>query len=339
MSRGIEFTDQIKVGLSIGNTLDAFNDKLPADCDPARIETCWGNPVITKEYVQAVLNAGFNIIRIPVSWRKNIGPAPEYKIREKWMARVKEVVDYAYDLGAFVILNVHHEDWNYPYYDNQEKACDEMVKVWTQIAETFADYDDRLIFEAQNEPRKIGTPVEWNGGDQEGWDVVNATNLAFLNTIRNCGGKNAERYLMIPGYGANCKVGIHHIDVPKDDKIIISVHAYEPYEFALEIPGRDTWNHDTEVIDKLMKELNELYISKGVPVIIGEFGAMEKHGNEAERAEWVAYYVKEARKIHVPCVWWDNALFQGGGELFGLFDRQNGKIAYPSVVKALMENA
>ncbi len=335
MSEAMEFVKNIKVGISIGNTLDSTDGSLAREVAPSAFETAWHNPVITKSLVDTMLDSGFNLIRIPVSWTNHLGAAPDFVIEKSWLDRVQEVVDYGYERKAYIILNLHHEDWNYPYYDNCEAACRKMRAVWKQLCERFADYDEHLIFEAQNEPRKVGTEFEWNGGDEEGWEVVNTTNRAFLETVRTAGGYNPKRYVMLPGYGANCKVGIRHIAVPEDKRVIISVHAYEPYEFALQIPGRRNWNHDTEEIDRLMRDLKELYTGKGIPVIIGEFGAMNKENNEDERAQWVRYYVTAAAEIGVPCVWWDNGLFEGEGELFGLFNRSDGTCAYPEVLKAL----
>lgn len=336
MSLATEFVKHIKAGVSIGDTLDSFNDFITYEDAPAVSETAWGNPEIKEGLIDTILRSGFNLVRIPVSWRVHIGPAPDFHIEDRWMKRIQEVVDYAYKKGAYVILNLHHEDWNYPYYTNKEAACTKMKAVWKQIAERFAKYDEHLIFEGQNEPRKIGTPLEWNGGDEEGWRVVDATNQAFVDAIRESKGYNATRFLMVPGYAANCTVGVRNLTVPQDERVIVSVHAYEPYEFALQLPGRKTWNHDTEMIDSIMKELKERFVSKGIPVIMGEFGAMNRDGNEEERADWVAYYVSKAKEAGIPCVWWDNARFFGEGELFGLFDRNNFNCVFPKVLDGLM---
>lgn len=152
----------------------------------------------------------------------------------------------------------------------------------------------------------MAAAVEWNGGDQEGWDMVNAFNTVFIDTIRQSGGSNPYRILMIPGYGANCWEGVKHLEVPKDDKIAVSVHAYEPYDFALNTKGRARWNTDTSNIDAIMKSMDELFLSQGIPVVIGEFGAMHKdaEGNEAGRGAWVEYYVRTAKEKGIPCVWW-----------------------------------
>ena len=332
-----EVVQEMRIGWNLGNTLDATNDSL-IRLEPAfKFETAWGNPKTTQELIDAVLAEGFNVIRIPVSWKNHLGSAPEYEIVDSWMERVKEVVDYAYNRGAYVILNTHHEDWNYPYYDNQEAASEEMRAVWTQIAEVFKDYDEHLIFEGQNEPRKVGTSLEWNGGDQEGWDVVNALNQVFIDTIRESDGSNPYRMLMIPGYAANSSVGIRHLEVPQgDSRIIVSVHAYEPYDFALNTTGRSEWNHDTTAIDTMMSSLKELFLEKGIPVIIGEFAAMNKDNLE-DRTEWAFYYTSAAKEIGVPCIWWDNGLFEGEGERLGLFDRRTYECRYPEILEALMK--
>lgn len=332
-----EVVAEMKLGWNLGNTLDSTSSTLLKASKATAWETAWGNPVTTEELIQAVIDEGFNVIRIPVSWNDHILPQEGYPITESWMERVQEVVDYAYSRGVYVILNAHHESWYYPYYDNQEKASEMLAAVWGQIAGRFQDYDEHLIFEGMNEPRKIGTPVEWNGGDKEGWEVVNHYNKVFIDTIRSAGGNNPYRILMIPGYAANCWEGIKHLEVPEDDKLIVSVHAYEPYNFALNTNGTGVWKKDTFNIDAIMKSLNELFISKGIPVIIGEFGAMYKdvEGNEEERAAWAEYYVGEAAKLGIPCVWWDNGAFTGSGELFGLIDRKTYEWKYPLVLEGL----
>ena len=334
-----EVVAEMKIGWNLGNTMDSTNGTLLKTMPAENWETAWGNPVTSKELIDAVVAEGFNVIRIPVTWNDHILVSGNWQIEEGWMDRVQEIVDYAYDNGVYVILNAHHESWYEPYYENQEHSEKVLSAVWSQIAERFQDYDEHLIFEGMNEPRKKGTDVEWNGGDQEGWDVINAYNEVFVKTIRESGGNNPHRILMIPSYAANCWAAIEHLEVPDDDKIIVSVHAYEPYDFALNVQGRTTWDQDTENIDTIMKNLDELFVSKGIPVIIGEFGAIRKDvpGNEEDRAAWAEYYVSEAAKIGIPCIWWDNGAFEGSGELLGLIDRETCEWKYPLIVEGLMK--
>src|SRR5690625_1394909 len=143
----IELMQEYNNGWNIGNTLDATNASLTGK-SPEAFETAWGNPVTTKEMIKKVKDGGFNLIRIPVTWDEHLGESPNYEIEERWFNRVQEVVDYAYDLDLYVILNIHHEGWHFPSKENFDKAKDILTKVWTQIADRFKDYDERILFEA-----------------------------------------------------------------------------------------------------------------------------------------------------------------------------------------------
>lgn len=326
-----ELVADMKIGWNLGNTLDATGG-MGIDSERA-----WGNPKTTQEMIDAILDKGFNVIRIPVTWEGHFGEGPDYKIHDIWMERVKEVVDYAYNRGAYVILNLHHEEWHTPSEENKEAASKQLAALWTQIADSFRDYDERLIFEGLNEPRKKNTKVEWTG-DQEGFEVVNHYAQVFVDTVRASGGNNELRHLMVTGYAASSsRQALESIVVPDDDKLIVSVHAYTPYNFALNTKGTGSWSidKDTRDIDDLMKNINELFLSKGIPVIIGEFGAMNKD-NEADRVEWAKYYLSKAKEIGVPCIWWDNNAYDGSGENFGLFDRRTLTFPYEDLVNAMM---
>src|SRR5699024_1327302 len=235
----------------------------------------WGNPVTTPEMIEKVKEGGFNIIRIPVTWNEHIGDAPHYHINEDWLNRVQGVVDYAYDLDLYVILNLHHEEWHFPSNDHLDQAKIILVKVWEQIAERFKDYNERLIFEAMNEPRMKGTDVEWTGGTAEAREIINQLNEVFLETIRNSGGNNSLRHVMLPTYAASADDNVlNDFTIPDDEKVIISVHSYTPYHFALNYDGTDEWNEDnnadTRDIDNLFASLNRRFISNDIAVIIGE---------------------------------------------------------------------
>lgn len=297
----MDLVKEMKIGWNLGNTLDATSNSVGVTSEMA-----WGNPKTTQEMIDAVIDQGFNVIRIPVSWGGHMSGGPEYNILPAWMDRVQEVVDYAYNRGVYVIVNIHHEEWHFPSEENKDAAAEQLAALWTAIATRFRDYDEHLIFEGMNEPRKIGTNVEWNGGDQEGRDVVNYLDQVFVDAVRATGGNNTIRCLMVPGYAASSSdTALKGIVLPQDEHLIVSVHAYTPYDFALNTAGRSTWDNDTRDIDHLMELLDELFLSKGVPVIIGEFGAMNKD-NEEERVQWAEYYVGKAREYGVPCVWWDN---------------------------------
>ena len=337
----VELVKDMKIGWSLGNTLDAGNESNRGQA-PGSIEKSWGNPDTTKEMIDEIKKAGFNVLRVPTTWDWSTGDAPDYKISEEWLARVKEVVDYGMANDMYVILNIHHETWHDPLEENYEAASDRLKKVWTQIGNYFENYDEHLIFEGLNEPRVRNSDEEWNGGSPATREVVNKLDADFVSTIRSLGGNNKLRHLMIPGYAASSsEVALKDLKIPEnDDKLIVSVHAYTPYNFALAEgkPGA-LWvackEGFTADIDALANTLKTLFIDKGQAVIIGEFGARSKD-NEKYRAEWAKYYVTKMNTIGVPCVWWDNGAFTGNGELFGLLDRRTLEWKYPLVKEALI---
>lgn len=332
----IDLVKEIKIGWNLGNTMDVTGNSTLA------AETAWGNPMTTKDMVDAVKAAGFNTIRIPTTWEPHLGKEPDYKIDPLWLKRVQEIVDYAMANDMYVILNAHHDEWYMPLYSNKDRALEMMEKVWSQIAYRFQNYDEHLIFEGMNEPRQKGTKDEWNGGNEEGWDMINQLNAKFVETIRNSGGNNPSRILIITPYGASSSGRAWaKFEIPEDDKLIVSIHAYTPYNFALNKTGIAEWSsdntNDTREIDSLVDNIYNKFISNGIPVILGEFGAMNKNGNTAARVDWAEYYVSKAAEKGIPCIWWDNGAFEGNGENFGLLNRFDCTWRYPEVVEALMK--
>ena len=332
----MELISELTAGWNLGNTLDATGGSGLSS------ETSWGNPETTKEMMDTVKAAGFNIIRIPTTWARHLDD--ENNIDPEWMDRVQEIVDFTIDENTYVIINLHHEEWNNTFIEKKDATVEKMKKVWSQIAERFKDYDEHLIFEGQNEPRKKGTDLEWSGGDEECWEFVNATNMAFVETVRNSGGNNAKRHLMIPGYCATSDpIGPKMIQLPEnDDKIIVSVHAYTPYGFALSDTPSSKFSskrkNATRDIDSLAEMLETSYINNNIAVIIGETGARNKDNLES-RVDWAGYYTARMRKSGITCIWWDNGSVKGNGENFGLLDRRTCTWHFPEVRDAFIKGA
>lgn len=340
----MELISEMKTGWNLGNTLDSTITNPTGSETPSDWETAWGQPVTTKAMIDSVKSQGFNVLRVPVTWEGKFGEAPDYTINADWLARVKEVVDYGIDNDMFVILNMHHEEWHMPTADNEESAEKILRALWAQIADYFKGYDEKLIFEGMNEPRLKGTAMEWNGGNQEAREVINQLNAAFVETVRASGGNNEKRHLMIPTYAASTMDSVlNDFVIPADDKVIVSVHAYLPYTFALadNASGTSEWSADnfadTKDIDELMSKLKERYIDKGQAVIIGEYGTRNRTFNTEPRAACAKYYVSKATEAGIPCIWWDNNAFIGSGENFGLFNRTTFEWRFPEIVSAIME--
>lgn len=345
-SEGLDFAKNMKLGWNLGNTMDAETKT----ADESQGETAWGAPMTTEEMILAIKEAGFNTLRLPVTWHTHVDE--DFNISEVWLNRVQEVVDYAYDNGMYVILNIHHdmlEKYYYPTYATLENTKKYSKAIWTQLSERFKDYDEHLIFESINEPRLKGTDNEWwidTNSDlgKEAIDCIMQVNQEFVDLVRASGGNNETRYLMTPSYCASPDYAVNDLFSLPDDpagRTMVSVHAYQPYNFALDA----NMNNNSFVADRmgksletLMKGLYDKFTSKGIPVVIGEFGSRNKGDNLESRISHAGYYVAAAKAAGITCVWWDNNAFTGSGELFGLFDRKAMSWKYPDIVLAMVGN-
>ena len=333
--------NQIKAGWNLGNSLDVYRNQ-PKSNNPSDYETYWGNPVIKKEIIDNVKLAGFNLIRIPVSWSEHIGDASSFLIDVNWIKRVKEVVDYAIDDNTFVIINIHHEDWLVPLKSSYEYVSDKLKKIWIQIALYFKNYDEHLFFQSMNEPRLAGTELEWTDGSEEARSVISRLNIDFVNTVRSTGGNNKLRHLILTGYCSSASENVvKDINVPDDNKILVSVHSYKPYEFSLKFDGTSKWDEnnplDISDIIQIAENLKKYFIDKNIPVIIDEFGAVNKF-NTDDRINHIKYFIKTFKKINVPCIWWDNGVYSGNGERFGLIDRSSGEWYFREIAEAIVQS-
>ena len=358
--------EDMGLGWNLGNSLDATGGS------GLDTETSWSNPKTTQALIDKVKSLGFNTVRVPVSWGKHVS-GDNYTIDSAWLARVKEVVDYCYKNDMYVILNIHHDTKSsesasgagyYPRssaYSSSEKF---VTSVWSQMAEYFKNYDYHLIFETLNEPRLIGTGYEWwfnkwniPSEVKDAIDCINKLNQKAVDTIRDTGSNNRGRLIMCPGYDASIDgATVSGFKLPTDisgnkNRIAVSVHAYSPYNFAMNI---DTSNGATSTYSSYIKdELKNLFSTlksnfrdKGIPVVIGEFGSTDKN-NTAERVKWATDYTALAKKNKIPCVLWDNnafAVYNGSSivlnsEYHGYINRKNNTVTSPAkdVIEALMK--
>lgn len=263
----MEFISDMGAGWNLGNTLDT------KDAD----ETAWGNPKASKELIDAIRVKGFKTLRIPTTWQYHMGAAPDFIIDEAWLDRVEEIVNYGLDNEMYVIVNIHHdEEWLIPTYAEVDRTKEQLGKVWTQIANRFKSYDNHLIFETLNETRLKGSAEEWNGGTSEGHDCINKFHEAAVKAIRTTGEMNADRYIMVSPYAASTTPhALNDLVLPSSSHLIVSVHSYSPYKFSLAETGyTTTWGTEQEKqsLDSEFDKLVTKFISKGIPVVMGESG-------------------------------------------------------------------
>jgi endoglucanase len=311
------------LGWNLGNSLDSDG------CGAAGAETCWGNPLVKQSVLTYVASLGFKVVRIPVTWSEHIGAGPSYTIDATWMSRVDTVVNYALTAGLDVIINVHHDGAdgvaNIQWINlvdssgnvtaaNTTAVTTKFTAVWTQIANHFKSFDNHLVFESMNEIHHgYGTVAQsWQ-------DVINSLNQAFVDTVRGTGGNNSTRFLVVPGYNTDIDATVAGFVAPKDtaaNHLILSYHYYTPYEFAINGDTKcwgaayscsNNYGQESYVTSQFDK-MKSGYISKGLPVIMGEYNAtatLSSSGAEKYRRYWVEYVTKAAHDRGIAPFLWD----------------------------------
>ena len=340
-------TAELGTGWNLGNALDAVNGTgIPHGSSQ---ETFWGNAAVNQQLLDAVAAAGFKSVRIPVTWYQYADATDT--IAPFWLNRVKAVVDMARGAGLYVIINLHHENWQTPTLANQAAANAKMTKFWTQIATHFKDYDNRLLFAGTNE---VLFPGDYSAPKAEYCTVQTGFNQAFVDAVRATGGNNASRMLVVQGFNTNID---HTIDncgakVPTDPatgRLMMEMHYYSPFNFALndksaiwqwgasatDPAATETWANEAYV-DAQMQRLKVTYADKGIPVIIGEYGAIAKTEFDPAmtyRNLWLRHFSDSARRHGIAPFYWDNGY--PDNHQFGLFNRSTGAQYYPATIRAI----
>lgn len=339
-------------GWNLGNQLEASLNKTPS-------ETVWGNPVITPDLIKLVRSQGFKTIRVPVSYLSYIGSRKKgYRIKKAWLDRIEEVVDMCLDSGAFVIINMHGDGYNNV--DGGWLLCNKKGQkeirrkyraVWRQIAKRFKNRDEHLIFESMNEEfdGQYSTP------NRKYYRNLNAYNQIFTDTVRHTGGNNKKRWLLVPGWNTNIEytTGNYGFKLPRDrflskkikgKRLMISVHYYDPWDFAGEgtnasinqwgknvtKPSAAASYGDQNAMDEALQKLKH-FTDKGLPVIIGEYGSANKN-NDRFRADYAGTLCRLAYNYGLVPVIWDNGVDKDG---YALFDRKSLSVIHPAIIKAI----
>lgn len=356
-----QITEAMGVGYNLGNSLEANSGGTPN-------ETAWGNPVLTKEFVLAAKAAGFQSIRIPVSYLSKINDNNGYKIDSAWLDHVQEVVDYCVQNDMYAIVNMHGDgyttvsgSWLLCASSDQTKIKAKYKACWEQIADRFKNYDEHLIFESMNEEfdGTYGTP------NKTAYNNINDYNQIFVDTVRQTGGNNDRRWLLIPGWNTNINYTADNYgfvlptdqylssDIASGEKrIMISVHYYDPWDFCgTESADKTQWGSEATNQSKVptwgdesymasqFKKMHDKFVSQGYGVIIGEFGAINKANydsqNKACRAAYyqkVCYYAKQYELVPVA---WDNGF--DGDYGFCLINRYSCQVTHQDIIDAMME--
>lgn len=300
-----EAVKNMGVGWNLGNTLDAA-DASKTWKTTAEHETCWGQPVTKPELLKMMKEAGFGAIRVPVTWYQEMDS--NGKVNDAWMNRVKEVVDYVIDNGMYCIINVHHDtgdgkQWLHASTTNYNTNKEKYEYLWKQIAEKFKDYDQKLLFESYNE--MLDDNNRWNEpATDDGYKAINSYAKSFVTTVRNTGGNNTNRNLVVNDYSASSTANaMKALDLPEETgHIIFQIHSY---------PDWKTKNNAKSEIDNLMSNIKSNLLNRA-PVIIGEYATfttwpaeVDYYNKDKEVALYAMdYMVKKAKENGIGTFYW-----------------------------------
>lgn len=295
-----EMAEKMGIGLNLGNTMEAYNSNgcetvgynwIPVcgSNTPSDYESQWGAVITTQEIIDGIKSAGFDTVRIPVFWGNMMENDGSYTINPDYMARVREIVDYAQEAGLYTVINIHHFD-EFIIRRNSLEDCQKIfTNLWTQIAEEFKDYPYSLVFEGFNEYlgggqfNENGQLVEPNRAD--GYKMANTLNQTFVDAVRATGGNNTERVLIVSGYWTNIDLTTSaEFVVPKDtvsDRIMVSVHYVDNAIYWSNKVGGQEW---LNYIDSQCELLKKAFTDKGIPVFVGETTSIYPNSNFADDA-------------------------------------------------------
>ena len=300
-------------GWNLGNTFDAIPE-----------ETSWGNPRTDQALLRKVRSEGYNSIRIPITWSNHHGPAPDYTIDPVWLSRIQEVVDWSLAEGFYVMINLHHDSWQWlnTYPSDRTTVMNRYKALWTQLATTFRSHSSKLVFESINEPQFTGT-----SGDAESDERLHELNTEFVRLVRQSGGGNATRLLVLPtlhtsGEQARMDALLATIDELDDPNLAATVHFYGWWPFSVNIAGGT--RYDTNVEQDLVgtfDRAHSTFVERDIPVIIGEWALLSYDYTRPgiiERGELLKFFEAvgyHARTRNLTTMLWDAGSFLHRPEL------------------------
>ncbi len=334
-----EIVEEMGVGINLGNTMDGHSGFTPG-------ETLWQISTTTKAYINALHDAGYNTVRIPVTWGTMIDDENGYSINENWLNRVQEIVDYCVSQDMYAIINIHHDGaeesgWLYVGAEDIDAVYEKFECVWRNIAERFKDYDEHLIFESMNEI--TGSSENKNTTDQIEADtpIIMNLNQIFVNVVRSTGSNNTKRWLASVAHyangGTNSSFSLPTDSYNSTNRLMFASHIYKS-------SNNSTFTYDD--LKPFVSNLQKMSKKFNVPIILGEYGTTNQYlsgsdtGYNDEYRAWYCEIVSRACKVAgvVPCVWDQNYGSEGNKQkgLFTYWDRETCTPVFENIVDAMI---
>lgn len=308
-----KYVEAMGSGWNLGNTFDGFDETNDKG------EESWGNPVVTRELIKSVKEKGFDSIRIPFTAHMRVGgPESNYKIQEEFLNRYEEVVNWALEEDLYVMVNVHHDSWIWlEHWDGNTQSQEHVkyVRIWEQLAERFKAYDNRVMFESINEPK-------FQTDEATALTYLETINDTFYNIVRDSGGNNAGRMLILPTLVTD--VAQNKLDTLynqivgfNDPNIIATIHYYSEWVYSANVGitqfDEELWENETSrtSLINVFDRLENTFTKNGIGVIVGEYGLLgydknvevNRLGETLKFIEFINHYTNNKG---ISLMLWDN---------------------------------
>lgn len=320
---------QLGMGITLGDSFTARG--LSDGAKVEEYETYLGNPVVTKELIDAYKKAGFSIVRIPVSFGEHLDESGF--VDDEWLIRINEVVDYVLDNGMYCIISAQNDqNWLTTSSKKLKETKQKFNTMWTSIANRFERYNDNLLFEGVSEILKAEN--DKSAPTKTDLKNANSINQEFVNAVRATGGNNKKRHLIVSTYGSFVdSATLDGFAVPKDsvkNRLTAKVNIYVPSVFCLDENQQNIWGSkdDKQYINSIFSVINSRFSKLKMPVIIGEFGAVNK-GNTTARQAYANHFVSTAYNYYMVCFWNDN------GNTMSIFNRKTAEVSQEKIINAM----
>jgi len=333
----IQIVDDMGIGWTLADSFECYNPNVKIMTNPDEQLKLYGNEVPTKQLITSIKKSGFKTIRIPITWMHFMDESGT--VNPVWMNRVKEVVNWIIKSKLYCIINVDNDGAPGFWLSQGISSKDKFVYLWTQIANEFKNYNEYLIFESMGQ-------IRYRIGNNDDYITLLTLNQAFVDTVRNTGGKNSDRLLIVVGMNQDPDLtctSSYKIPIDPSKKLAISLYYFQPLPFAME-PHDNLWTYYVDGVPYVTQSLNiwgsqyeykelfiffqnfkEIFVDKGYPIIISEVGVLTEDIKEINSIREYLYSVfsisREFSGI-MACLW-DTSNKKYG--IMNYYDRVNDK--------------
>ncbi len=298
---GSLYVEQLGSGINVGNIFETGLEDMVLD--DSSITTMIDN----------LRGQGFSSIRIPVTWQGHWDDVSKV-IDTEYLNKIKRFVDIAISKNMKVIITMYDDSWRWISNTSNIKETLALYRsLWTQIATYFANYNQALCFEAANAPFFRGMQSKNQLG------LLDKYNESFVKSVRDVGGKNKERFLLLPLLNGqvdeeNCKSMVSFVNELKDSNVIVSTQYYGLWDFSVNAAGTTTFNQDANRhMTNFFSCIRTYFTNNKIPVLCGEYGlygypTYEDAIARGQRLQYFNEFVSKAYAAKLTIFLWDTGV-------------------------------